>query len=111
GKFTELRQRLLFVVGALPVDQQRTDHEQQSLPQLSELAGPGQSAEGARAARHPYSPTWPPAASIAALAPAVASRPWSTNFLLTSPFFTILARLAVLGTSLAARSAAKSTVP
>src|SRR5690606_15436624 len=96
---------------AQPVDQQRTDHEQQALPKLGELAGPRQPAEGARAARHPYSPTWPPAASIAAFAPAVASRPWSTNFLVTSPFFTTLACLAVDGTSLAARRAAKSMVP
>src|SRR5690606_24052858 len=60
----------------------------------------------------PYSAaTWPPAASIAALAPAVASTPWSTNFLVISPSFTTLARFAVAGTSLAARSAAKSMVP
>ena len=53
----------------------------------------------------------PPAATITALAPAVAAMPFSTNALVTSPFLTILAFFAVLGTSLAARSAAKSIVP
>src|SRR5688500_11302127 len=58
-----------------------------------------------------HSARLPPAASIAALAPAVAVMPLSTNFLLTSPRLTTLARFAVLGTSLAARSAAKSISP
>ena len=52
----------------------------------------------------------PPAASMAARAPAVTAMPLSTIFLSISPFFTILAYLAVVGTSLAARSASESMV-
>src|SRR5690606_38107600 len=66
-------------------------------------AGPHQACSGPS--------TLPPAASIAARAPAVASRPLSTSFFETSPFLTILACLAVAGTSLAARRAAKSMSP
>src|SRR5699024_10736458 len=85
------------------VHQQRTGHEQQTLPQLGELAQAcAQATHGASATRHQASSMLPPAASIAARAPAVASTPLSTSFFVTSPFFTILARLAVAGTSFAA---------
>ena len=95
---------------AQAIDDQRPEHEQQALAQFGELADAAQlpAALPLRAMRCLLlaSPaawlTWPPAASIAALAPAVASRPLSTNFLLTSPFLTILACLALVGTSLAA---------
>src|SRR3546814_17422110 len=57
------------------------------------------------------SSTLPPAATIAARAPAVASRPLSTTFFETSPFLPILACLADAGTSLAARRTVKSPSP
>src|SRR5690606_16942012 len=59
----------------------------------------------------PYSSIWPPAASIAARAPAVTSRPLRTSFFETSPFLTILTFLARRDTSLAARRAARSISP
>src|SRR5690606_19721547 len=58
-----------------------------------------------------YSPTLPPAFSMAALAPAVASRPFRVKALVSSPLAMTLACFAVDGTRPAARRAAKSTSP
>ena len=98
-------------VAADAVDDQRADHEQQALAQLGELAEPAEPTLQLRLAPCvAYSPTLPPAASIAALAPAVASTPLSTNFLVSSPFLTILACLASAAPAWRRCSAAKSIV-
>src|SRR5690606_9895771 len=93
------------------IDDQRSDHEQQALPQLGELAHAADATHCAGATTQSrYSSTWPPAASIAARAPAVAAMPLISSFRDTSPLLTILARLAEDGTSFAATRAAKSMV-
>src|SRR5690606_36213411 len=75
------------------VDDQGADHEQQALPQLGELAHPADATHCAGATTQSrYSSTWPPAASIAARAPAVVAMPLSTSFRDSSPLLTILAR-------------------
>src|SRR6185437_507240 len=91
-----------------PEHDQRADQEQQALTQLGQLAELAQRIGRCLACGQNAYSTEPPAASIAALAPAVARMPDSFTARPISPFLTTLTRLARPSTSLASRNTVRS---